>query len=217
MMNISKWLGKTFVTFGDSITWYDGQTYNEGDKEFGTVVKGYQTYMRQKLGATVINEGFNGYKMPQINTVIKAYDFTGVDAVTITAGANDFRYQSTEPLGTVQAIGSTFDNTTYIGALQESIEYILGQNTEIKIYLLTPVKGWENVIGIMPENYPNAVKELGKLYSLSVCDWYYESGINDLTKLTYIGDVENNGYNLHPSTKGYERMANILIPFLENN
>jgi lysophospholipase L1-like esterase len=194
---------------------YDGKTYTISNKEYGTTVKGYQSYMREKLGCVVINQGTNGYTMPLINEVIKSYDFSGIDSVTITSGANDYR--NNVQIGTIQPIGSTFNNTTYIGAMQESIEFILNFNSEIKIYLLTPIKGWDNTVGRMPNAYPNAIKSIGELYSLSVCDWYNNSGINDITKSIYIGDVDSGTYFLHPSTKGYKRMADILIPFLENN
>lgn len=212
----SKWEGKSIVTFGDSITWYDGQLYNAGQLEEGILVRGYQTFMREQLGATVINQGVSGNTMPQICTRILAYNFAGVDAVTITAGANDFRNTVEEALGTIQAVGTAFDDTTYIGAFQKAIEYILGVNPEIKIYLLMPVKGWSGAT-LMPTTYPDAVKAIGLFYSLSVCEWYYNSGINDLTKLTFIGDIPASGYYLHPSTKGFARMGNIIVPFLENN
>jgi lysophospholipase L1-like esterase len=213
----SKWTGKTIVTFGDSITWYDGQPYNANTKEPGIIVKGYQSYMREQLGANVINQGKSGYTTSQIKIVIQGYDFTGVDAVTILAGTNDFRDIATKVFGDIQPIGSTFDTSTYVGAYQQSIEHILGQNPEIKIYLFTQVKAWKDDYGLMPETYPQVVKDLGKLYSLSVCDLYYESGINDLTKGVYMVDGDSVAYDFHPSTKGYERMANIIVPFLENH
>lgn len=211
----SKWSGKKFVTFGDSITWYDGKTYDSGHIESGIVVKGYQSFMREKLACNVINAGTDGYTMPLINNVIKSYDFSSVNAVTITSGANDFR--NNVSIGTLQAVGGTFNNTTYVGAMQESIEHILNFNPEIKIYLITPIKGWNESSSILPTTYIDAINNVAKLYSLSVCDWYNNSGINNITKSIYIGDVSASLYKLHPTLKGYERMANILIPFLENN
>ena len=213
-ISTNKWVDKTFVIFGDSITNYDGLAYNEFNKEAGTIVKGYQSYMREALGCIAIKQGYAGHRMPQILPYIKAYDYTNVDAVTITSGANDF--MSTAPIGTVQPIGSVFDETSFVGAFQSAVEYIMGFNPEIKIYLITPVKGWDGDVE-MPIAYADGIKEVAKLYSISACDWYYESGINKITKTVYIGDLDTVGSYLHPSTKGYERMANILIPFLENN
>jgi lysophospholipase L1-like esterase/predicted amino acid racemase len=213
----SKWAGKKIVTFGTSISWYDGQQYNANTTEPGVTVKGYQSFIREKLGVIVDNQGVSGNTTPQINTRIQVYDFTGVDAVIMEAGTNDFRDMSTEQIGTIEPIGSAFDNTTFIGAYQEAIEHILGENPEIKIFLFAPIKGWKDGIGIMPETYPQAVMDIGKLYSLSVCNLYYDSGINDLTKSVYIVDTDAVSFDFHPSTKGYERMANIILPFLENH
>jgi len=214
-----KWVGKTFFTFGDSITWYDGQPFGELHSDYGVDAKGYQSYMREKLGCTVINKGVSGNRMPQILTTIKAQSYTGVSAVTMTAGANDFRVtEVTEPFGTIQPIGSTFDETSFTGSLQAAIEYVLGVNPEMKIYLITPIKGWGSSGALeMPNTYSNAMKEIAEMYSLSICDWYGTSGINTLNKTTYIGDDSSLGYYLHPTNIGYERMANILIPFLSNN
>ena len=209
----SKWAGKTIVTFGDSITAYDGLKYNSNSKEPGVTAKGYQSYMREELGATVIKKGFSGSTTTQIMEQIKAYDFTDEDAVTLMMGTNDFRDMN--EVGTIAQIGSTFNTATYTGAYQESIEYILGVNPEIKIYLFTPIKGWTTSNGLMPEAYPNVVLDLAKLYSLNVCNLYHESGINDLTKSTFIVD-SGLSYEFHPSTKGYKRMADVMIPFLES-
>lgn len=213
--NASKWAGKTIATFGDSITWYDGNMYNVG-LENGNLAKGYQSYMREKLGCTVINKGVSGYRMPQILDVVKSQNYSGISGVTLTAGANDFRVsESTEPFGIIQPIGSTFDITSFIGSMQDAIEYILAQNPEIKIYLITPIKGWGT--SVMPTKFPDAIKDIGKLYSLSVCDWYYNSGINDITKSVYINDPDDLGYKLHPNNKGFDRMDDVLIPVLENS
>lgn len=216
-LGLSKWAGKKIVTFGDSITWYDGRNYIANTTEPGVLVKGYQTYMREELGATVINQGHNAYTTPQLNSAIQSYDLTGVDAVTILTGTNDFRDIATEEIGNIQPIGGPFDSTTFVGAYQAAVEHILATYPEVKLYLLTPIKAWTDANGLMPDAYPNAVVELGKLYSLSVCDLYHESGINDLTKSVFLVDTDAVAFDFHPSTKGYARVANILIPFLENN
>ncbi len=208
----SKWIGKTIVTFGDSITWYDGQSFGSSHSESGQITVGYQSYIRKHLGAVVKNEGVSGYTMPQISERVRSYDFSGVDAVTLTAGANDFRNIPTL-LGTVRPIGSEFDNSTTIGALQSAIEYILDQNPIIRIYILTPIKGW-NGSDVMPTAYPDSLKKVAECYALPVCDWYSESGINAITKSVYIGDDDTLPYKLHPTNSGFERMASILIPFL---
>lgn len=212
-----KWAGKTIVTYGDSITWYDGEVYLPATKEPGKTVAGYQSYMRDRLGARVINRGISGYTTPEISRYIQTANLTGVAAVTILAGTNDFRDMLSEPIGEISTIGSSFDTDTFIGAYQEAIEYILNNYPETKIYLFTPIKAWEDSLGLMPEAYPQAVIRLGQLYSLPVCDLYHQSGINESTKSIYLVDTDEVPFDFHPSTEGYAKIANIVVPFLENN
>jgi len=81
----SKWAGKTFVTFGDSITAYDGGVFAATHIESGQSVKGYQTYMREILGCSILNKGSGGKTMPEIYAIINTHIYDG-NAVTITSG-----------------------------------------------------------------------------------------------------------------------------------
>lgn len=223
-----KLAGKTIACFGDSITWYDGQVYNWG-KEEGKTAIGYESYLRQMLDMHVHNFGLSGNTMPMIleNAIKRTdIDYSIYDYVTITSGANDERCNT--PLGTVQPFGTAYDTTTFIGALQSGIDHILSINKDVKILLCTPIMGWiyapngyeyertEN--GIVTEKWANAIKEVAKAYSLPVCDWYNESGINLWTRINYMNDPEpithggdNTYYSLHPTTSGYKRMADLLM------
>ena len=215
-----KWKDKRIVTFGDSVTWYDGNQYGTNTKESGTTVKGYQSYMREELGATVINQGVSGNTMQQISTRIKAYDFTAVDACTIMGGTNNYRDQEEGSLGSVLPLGSTFDENTFTGSLQSSIEYILTSKPDIKLFILSPIKGWyasESERTPMTTEIPDIIFELAELYGLPVCDLYRESGINELTESAYIVDSTAVSMRFHPSTKGYKRMSEVINPFLLNH
>jgi len=168
----------------------------------------------KELGMTVVNKGESGARMTGILATIKAdTGISGYDAVTITCGANDFRYPTTEPLGQIAAIGSTFDETTMYGALQSAIEYLIDQKPSLKIILMTPIKGWDDGT-VMPEDYPNVFRTVGKLYSLPVCDWYDQSGINALNRSTFIGDDEAElEYALHPTNAGFKLMGEMIKGF----
>ncbi|QEL01138.1 hypothetical protein FKG96_10060 [Olivibacter sp. LS-1] len=223
----SKWAGKTFVSFGDSITWYDGRVYNTSNVENPKIAVGYVSYMRNLLRCNVDNQGASGYDMPGIRTIIRGYaNYANVQAATITSGANDHR--KAVPIGTLQPIGGTFTVTTFLGALQDSVEYILNQNPNIRIYLMTPIIGYYNESGtvdvpgpykgepVLSVDYVNAIKSVGELYNLPVCDWYHTVGINSINRPVFIGDKEDIPYYLHPTLSGYKRMADVLIPFLNN-
>jgi hypothetical protein len=103
---------KTVATFGDSITWYDGQPFGAGHSEVGQIAKGYQTYMRNALKCIIKNEGLSSRALPDMWTEkISTYNFVGVDAVTITSGANDHRKGIA--VGAIQPIGGTFNTATF--------------------------------------------------------------------------------------------------------
>jgi len=223
----SPWIGKKIVTFGDSITWYDGNLFGAGHIEAGQTAVGYQSYMREELKCTVINEGMSARNITEMwDEKINAYDFTNIDAVTITSGANDHRENIS--VGAIDVMGATFNTTTFYGALQATIERIISQSPLTKIYLITPIRGYFNEEGTgnvpnpnaMPEisrDFPDAIKAVGKLYGIPVCDWYDSCGVNDLNILNYLGDTSTPPYYLHPKNVLYKRMANILVPFLKNN
>ena len=216
----NKWKDKRIVTFGDSVTWYDGNQYGTNTKESGTTVKGYQSYMREELGATVINQGVSGNTMQQISARIKAYDFTAVDACTIMGGTNNYRDQEEGALGSVLPLGSTFDENTFTGSLQSSVEYILTSKPDIKLFLLAPIKGWyANEAGRTPmtTEISDTVFEVAELYGLPVCDLYRNSGINELTESAYIVDSSSVSFRFHPSSEGYKRMSEVINPFLLNH
>ena len=226
-------IGKKCVCFGDSITWYDGHAYNWG-KEEGQIAVGYESYMRD-VGMTVDNQGISGATIATIvSSAIMNFDYTGYDYATITSGANDSRYQLA--VGEIAPIGSNFDST-FIGRLQAGIEHILGENPEIKILLITPIRGWiyapdgyasnppPSEDGIVEKKYADAIKTVAEFYSLPVCDWYDNCGLNLLTREWYINDPDpdpsatpnpNILYSLHPTKKGYERMADLLLPVLRD-
>ena len=233
--------GKTCVTFGDSITWYDGNAYTWG-KEHKQIAKGFQSYMRDELGLRVINKGYSGQTMPQIMNNLKTFSaatYKSADYLTIMSGANDERRNT--PLGTIAAKGSNFNTSTYIGALQSGIEYVLAANPDIKIVLFTPIVGWiyadgdfgadgrqegyaydydkdnqPTVDGIITEKWANAVKEVAELYGLTVCDLYNDCEIQYeiADREAYMNDPEpptNKLYSLHPNTAGYRKMADTII------
>lgn len=216
--NVAK---KSCVCFGDSITWYDLHAYNWG-KFSDEMAIGYETWLRRKLGLIVTNEGISGAVSTQICNTVLSKDLTNYDYMTLTAGANDERHNTT--LGVVLDAGSTFDATTFCGAFQTAIEYALAQNPEMKIVLCTPIQGWiyedgydyvgHPSSGSIDEKWANAIKRIAEIYSLPVCDWYTVSGLNLMTRNVYYNDPEppeNTQYSLHPTPKGYVRMSEILV------
>lgn len=228
--NVKKWLGKKVPFFGDSITWQHLRVFGAGKAEEGLMCYGYQFEISESLGCIVDNKGESGWTMPSIckDRILK-YDFSNAYAATITSGAND--HKNGVLIGSIKAIGSTFDANTFVGALQTSIEYIISSNPDCKIFLITPIKGWYSQATadaipasspfkgqtLLSVEYANAIKAVGTLYSLPVIDWYSEVGINDLNKYEFLADdpVLVPQYLLHPKNKGYRKMGELLLSVME--
>ena len=148
-------------------------------------------------------------------------DYTAYDLCTILGGTNDYRRAT--PLGELGQTGDDYEslNTdTFYGAYRKCVEYILTAAPDIRLVLITPFQrdpypAWSsyeatydgdkpNAEGLKLIDYVNAVKMVGKMYGLPVCDLYSNSGITELTLSTYTID------GLHPNDDGYKRMGEVL-------
>ena len=201
----NRWSQKSWLTLGDSIT----------------KANGYQPIVKERLGfSKVDNKGINGQTMAYQNTNKSTYyigkniNYKEYDLVTIFIGTNDFRYN--KKLGKLS--NNQYDETTFIGAYQLLIEKILKSNKDIDLVLITPLQrskdgydiNFTNEAGCKLIDYVNAIKDLGKKYSLPVLDLYSNSGFTNNTISVYTRD------NLHPNEKGYKIIAQKIYSFLLN-
>lgn len=221
----SVWKDKTFVSLGDSIMWQDGQVYASGVNQ-GKIAKGFQSHLKEKLGfASYLNKAVSGRSMANgtpngdgTNTTGKTVDYSTFDLVTIGAGTNDFKLNV--PLGSLGDVDDTvFDTNTFYGAYRDLIEFIIKRKPTIRICLLTPLprnnggyNSWNtvNTAGHKLIDYVNAIKEIGEMYSIPVCDMYLNSGFCKWNLGTYTMD------GLHPNDFGYEKYASYAVPFVDN-
>lgn len=212
---ISKWKGKTFVSLGTSIVWYDGKTYPDG-----TLCRGYQTHLKEQLGfASYLNKGVSGSSMANgtangdgTNKTGKTVDYTQFDLVTIEAGSND--YKLNVPLGNRGLIADTnFDTNTFYGAYRDLLQYILSIKPTIRIVLLTPPRRKQsgytdeglNEQGLKMYEYVLAVKDIAEMYGLPIVDQWHESGFTYYNATTYTID------GVHPNNLGYERLGHLAV------
>lgn len=218
----SVWFNKTYISHGDSITWRDGKIWEPGYPHAGEIARGYQTVFSEAVGlAGYNNQGKSGWSMAVVggngvvNTIMSIADYSIYNLCTIACGTNDFKLNV--PLGSLGQIGDvTFDDTTFYGAYRKAVEYILTNSPEIRIVLMTPLQrdndgydvNYTNSAGAKLIDYVNAVKQIGEMYGLPVCDMYGNSGFTEKTLATYTLD------GLHPNTEGYERMGGYLTQFL---
>jgi lysophospholipase L1-like esterase len=216
----SEWFGKKFVSLGTSITWQDGHPYASGE-----IANGYQSVIKEKLGfGSYLNKGASGRAMANtlngtegISKIGQTVDYTGYDLVLIEAGTNDFKLNV--PLGSIGSIKDTVYNpSSFYGAYRSLLKHIFENYPDIQVVLLTPIQrsnsGYDtestNVVGHKLIDYVSAIKAIGEMYSVPVCDLYANSGINALTLSRYTMD------GLHPNDRGYVRMGECLSGVLKS-
>lgn len=210
------WKNKKFYCFGDSRTWYDGETYGESTTSQGVVCVGYESWMRTFLGATVVNKGFNGYTSPQIYNELVSTNLSDADAVTLFNGINDW-YKNV-PIGTISSIGETFDTTTAYGACQAMVESVIARKPKAKLYIINPFNGWrKNGEAYTDTNYPKVWRDIADLYGLPFLDLTVRSGFNKLnTDTFYVDDPNKNSFMLHLNNWGNEVIGKEISTFLLN-
>lgn len=206
--------GKTFVTFGDSITWYDGHSQS------GVDVNGYQYYLRQ-IGFTVTNKGVSGASIAyhsggytDICETVTSTDCSGYDYAFVAGGVNDYQSFPSE-IG--ELASSNYSNTTVIGALQIIIEKIVTDNPDIKLFMMTPLREAYNGTNCDNPNskgntlgdYADAIRLVAKHYSIPVLDFNAMSGVNEKNLSALTID------NLHLNNAGYAFVSEKLETFVE--
>ena len=190
---VSRWYNEKYLAIGDSQTAYDGQLLG------GETIKGYQQYIKEILGVKLTSNGEGGRVMAKIDDNYSSvfakqyinYSYTEYKLISIFLGTNDFFYNVS--IGVLKEQKSTeFDITTFYGAYQTVIEYILTQNPTVKLILFTPPQNAQaytaNTSGHYLLDYVNAIKKIGETYGLSVVDLYGNSCINKITMDTYVAD-----------------------------
>ena len=205
------------ANFGDSITWYDGNTLagNQGSGTGGgEMCIGYiQTLAKTLVFNSYDNQGASGKSITTENWVqISAYNFSSKDLVTIAHGTNDFKLNRN--IGTIGSItDTTFNTDTFYGAYRTVLNAIKTSNTNCEVFLLTPIQrdnsGYTiestNTVGNKLVDYVNAIKLLGEMYSLKVIDLYGESGVNFYNVFDFTID------GLHPNNAGHLKMGNSVL------
>lgn len=193
---------KNLVFFGDSIV--NGQ---------GAVP--YSSRLLQLLELkTSTKQGYSGGTITQHNNnlclvdKIKAFDFTNYDYCLIQVGTNDLSYNA--ELGTLETYETTYDNTKFYDSYREALDYILSNNANIQIILITPLQRYryqgftpikKNTVNLDLRDYVEAIKKIGAFYSLPVIDMFSNCGLNYNTNTLLTSD------GLHPNDEGYEKIT----------
>lgn len=210
--NADRFRGKRWIAFGTSVTYQDSKAYTEGVAN-GEVVRGYVGDIARRKPMIVRNSGVSGSTLAGSDTSAlinryQNYTYTDWDFVTIEYGINDFG--NDVPVGTASDAAGT---STFAACLKTIIEYILNENPIIGLIICTDpdVRGaTQNNNGNRLKDYADVMLEIAAQYRLPVCDWFYHSGINSITK----GDGSSRYFltqaGTHPSVYGHMRMGAML-------
>lgn len=215
----SRWYGKTIKCFGDSRTWYNGHAYNDRTKEewTGRTCIGYQQTIADLTGATVSSDGHSGATSPTICEYIRAANLTGIDAVLLEGGVNDYIKSDQVTIGSLAPIGSTFDTSTVYGAWQSAVEYILTNYPEVKIYMTVPAIAWDEN-GVMPYSTAEIKKNVAELYNIPCLDLYKNGGINQVNRdYYYVDDVSVTNWRLHFNDYGNALIGAEMAGFINTH
>lgn len=204
--------GKTFLTVGDSRTWYDGEKFTDATKYDGITCNGYQYYLRNNLGVKTINYGASGYTTPQIYNGVKNTPLLADNIITM-CGTND--WQKNTPLGNISDIGAEFNTETTLGAYQAMIEKFINQNSKVKLFVMGEFAGWNNNLNKEESAEINTkVRELCDLYSLPFLDLLNNGRLNKLNRGELYADSDSTNLFLHPNNDGWLLLSNTINSYI---
>lgn len=227
-----------WVTIGDSITYLNEHLDETGNR----VTKGYQTRVKEALPEiTYYNQGHNGWTAVGI---AKEFDKLGVqkgDIYSIFLGTND--WWSGLPLGSLTDYKENTGLTTVCGAFRIIVNKIRLINPNAKIILITPMQRADFVYlfdknntawasnkdknGQFLSSFADAIVQIGAYERFDVVDLYHKKGMELKNLVKFKSDSGDYPYpveaiditydGLHPSDRGYDIIAKMLIKSLKKN
>jgi lysophospholipase L1-like esterase len=201
--------GKKWLPIGDSIT--TGGGYR------GTMLKYY--------GLSEISGGYAGGRQAAYSSGVdhcilehlSSIDNGTPDIITIALGTND--YGNGCPIGVLSDSPSaqTVDSFSFYGCYRKLVETLADMYPETPIVLITPFQrsggNSKNSDGNTLSDYADAIRTIGKYYSLIVCDLYAESGLSIGTITDAYGKGNTyTGDGLHVTPYG----GSIVAPKIKN-
>jgi hypothetical protein len=204
---------KSYCSIGTSITWQDSREY----LSTGVQVKGYQTYLQEKiLFSNFFNEGQSGKALTDVtgrdSIIDLTVDLPVSDIYTLEAVTNDFKLNV--PIGSISNYTGNTGSSTYYGALRVMIDRFYQKNSQCQIALFSGIRrsnsGYTstsvNTAGHTISDYNTAVEWVAKHEAIKFVDLFNESGITDRNLLEFTTD------GLHPINSGYQRIASCIFP-----
>lgn len=220
LTGVGYFAGKTGNFLGDSIT--NGQYLPNKDLSFPSV-------MKNKLGLGMVNNyGINGSSISSFgsDSMVNRYSEMSNDAdiIFFMGGRNDFG-SSTDLFGDINTPAT--NKNTFYGALKNIAEGLKTKYPNKLIVFCTPPHGSSETI---PETKPNpttgkvyldyvkAIREVANYYSLPVCDFWNNSGLQPLLTSdneNYFKQLDGTKDGVHPNELGHEKLALTACGFIK--
>lgn len=171
-------------------------------------------HLAKNLPIKIENQGISGDTVQDVCQRSCVFYYQDFEGVSFFVEINNFNQQIS--YGQILPKHSVFDKTTFYGADQWMIEDVLNCFSKKKILLIAPYKVWKKSLGLLPEQYSQAIKEIGSVYQLPICDFHHDSAINPLQNATdFVDNPELVDYYFHVNDQGYKKINQVLIPFFQ--
>ncbi len=195
----------SYVTFGDSITASQHIAPTAYTETVGQILNLKEVQNNGVSGATLISGAKNRTWI--FNQITKAQK--NADIISLLGGINDFAISAN--LGTIDST----DTATIYGALNKIISELKNKYPNSFIFLMTPLKciskTGKNGANVELVDIVNAIKNIGKKYSVAVLDLYNNCEFSSVT------DPETPD-GLHPSqTFVTNQMSSAISNFIRKN
>ena len=204
--------GKKAVFCGDSVTYgHSAEMDDEG------VRKTYQYYIGKRNNMNIITNAISGSTITNIDGKnpfsVDRYKNLGdnLDYILLWFGINDSEHAT---LGTIKDT----DNTTFYGAWNIVLEYLITNYPTTKIGIVVTYNGGTN--------FREAVRLIAKKWAIPTLDWMGDAnvpmisgresgfGLSDVAK-----NIRRNTFlvdGVHPNDKGYQYISTVVENFLRS-
>ena len=138
----------------------------------------------------IINAGINGSQVVSTGSNPMCIRINQMPSDTklliFEAGTND----TNSTLGSLSPIGSVFDDTTFYGAYQKTIETAYSINPSVRILCIIPSRSYlPGLIQVDRSHIITAIKETTLQYGIPTLNLHDEMGVNELNQHVYYTDL----------------------------
>lgn len=201
----NKFVGKTIITYGDSITHANN----------------WQPHLKRELQCSTENYGVDGSKISGNNAtsmcnIERINKLPDLSFIIIMGGMNDWAQN-------VSIDGDVDDVNNFTGGCHALFKNIINKYPSANIYCVGTSFGYmdsfsektKNNIGLTTLDYSKKLCEIANMYGIPSISSYENMGVCDINKTLYLKN--DDGIYIHPNNEGAKRLANVIINLLTGN